>query len=321
MFSILFIYFCSIDCATTFQNTMKRNKIIVIGSSNTDMTVKTSRLPGPGETVMGGTFSMGGGGKGANQAVAVSRLGGNAEFVCKVGDDIFGRASVQRYREEGIITSHVMTSPQPSGVALIYVDDHAENCIAVAPGANYDLKPEDISSIGQSISEAAIMLLQLEIPLETVVAAAMAAREADVKVVLNPAPAQALPDGLYRDTYLIIPNETEAQALTGVQIDSPESAAEAARILQVKGAANVIITMGAKGSSVTDSGGRTEFIPAVRVQAKDTTAAGDTFCGAVCVALADGKSLTEAAGFATRASALSVQRIGAQQSIPYIREL
>lgn len=300
---------------------MKENKILVIGSSNTDMTVKTSRLPAPGETVIGGTFSMGGGGKGANQAVAVSRLGGEVELVCKVGDDMFGRDSVKRYMDEGIDTSHIMTSSEPSGVALIYVDGNAENCIAVAPGANFDFSPEDIGRLNGSISDAGILLLQLEIPLETVVAAAEKAYAAGAKVILNPAPARNLPERLYRTLYLIIPNETEACLLTGVQIKDRESAMKAARILQDKGVKNVIITMGSCGASVTDHTGNTVFVDAIHVDAVDTTAAGDTFCGGVCVALSEGKTLTEAAEFATRAASLTVQKIGAQESIPYRNNL
>lgn len=192
-------------------------KIVVIGSSNTDMTVMTDRLPVPGETVLGGRFSMGPGGKGANQAVAAKRLGGDVSFICKVGNDLFGENAVKHYRNEGLDVSGVMYSDCPSGVALITVDENAENCIVVASGANNDITVEDIEAHKEEIRSASIVLLQLEIPVPAVVRAAELAHEAGAYVVLNPAPACALPDELYRYLSLITPNQTEIALMTGIE--------------------------------------------------------------------------------------------------------
>ena len=298
---------------------MKTGKILVIGSSNTDMTIKSERLPAPGETILGGKFLMGAGGKGANQAVAAKRLGGDVTFVCKVGRDIFGDNAIKGYEKEGIDTSHILRSDAPSGVALILVDAKAENSIAVAPGANGDLTPEDIRNLRGVIAEASYLILQLEVPVETVLEAARIAHEAGVYVILNPAPACPLPEELFKYLSLITPNQTETALMTGVETDG-SSLDKAVDALRAKGVKDVIITLGSRGSLVC-TGGRNEFVPACKVKAVDTTAAGDTFCGALCVALSEGKSLTEAAAFATRASALAVQKMGAQDSIPYRKDI
>ena len=299
---------------------MERKKILVLGSSNTDMTVKCGHLPAPGETVLGGTFLTGAGGKGANQAVAAARLGGNVEFICKVGCDAFGDSAVEGYRKEGIDTSHILRSDLPSGVALILVDKEAENCIAVAPGANADLTVEDIESLSDEIRSADILLVQLEIPVESVLRAVQIAREAGVYVILNPAPACKVPEEIYPCLSLIVPNQTEISAMTGIQVKDSFSAREAVRALLGKGVANVILTMGSEGSTVYSKGQFTH-ISAVKVNAVDTTAAGDTFCGALAVGLSEKLSLEKSAGFATRASALTVQKMGAQSSIPYRKEI
>lgn len=194
-------------------------KILVIGSSNTDMVVRADRLPRPGETVLGGTFFMNPGGKGANQAVAAARLGGQVAFVCKTGDDLFGSEARRLFREEGIDTSHLLTDPSaPSGVALITVDRQAENCIVVAPGANANLTPDDLRRAASAFEQADIVLLQLEIPMETVEQAALTACATGKRVVLNPAPATAIPARLLAALDLITPNETEAEAITGIRI-------------------------------------------------------------------------------------------------------
>lgn len=299
---------------------MENKKILVIGSSNTDMTVITDRLPVPGETVLGGRFAMGPGGKGANQAVAAQRLGGNTSFICKVGKDIFGENAVRHYRNEGLDTTGVMISEQPSGVALISVDKKAENCIVVASGANADITEADIEANRKAIEEASILLLQLEIPVEAVVKATKIGHEAGVYVILNPAPACDLPEEIYRYLSLIIPNQTEIALMTGIEARDEEGAAKAVEALRDKGVKDVIVTMGSKGSMVYHEGKAT-FVPSQKVNAVDTTAAGDTYCGGLCVALSEGKDIIEAARFATAASALTVQKQGAQESIPYRKDI
>jgi len=299
---------------------MENKKILVIGSSNTDMTVITDRLPVPGETVLGGRFAMGPGGKGANQAVAAQRLGGNTSFICKVGKDIFGENAVRHYRNEGLDTTGVMISEQPSGVALISVDKKAENCIVVASGANADITEADIEANRKAIEEASILLLQLEIPVEAVVKAAKIGHEAGVYVILNPAPACDLPEEIYRYLSLIIPNQTEIALMTGIEARDEEGAAKAVEALRDKGVKDVIVTMGSKGSMVYHEGKAT-FVPSQKVNAVDTTAAGDTYCGGLCVALSEDKDIIEAARFATAASALTVQKQGAQESIPYRKDI
>lgn len=293
---------------------MEKNLILVIGSSNTDMTVRSATLPKPGETVLGGDFRMGPGGKGANQAVAARLLGGEVTFVCKLGRDMFGEGASKHYESCGLDTSKILWSDKPSGVALITVDSKAENSIVVASGANADMTVTDIDSVADIIKSSGILLLQLEIPMDTVVHAAEIAYNAGVQVVLNPAPAAVLPAELLKCVSILIPNETEASAISGIDINNFETAAAAAERLKGMGVREVIITMGSRGSVVCD--GDCTFVPAVKVNAVDTTAAGDTFCGGVCVALSEGKDLLEAVKFATAASSIAVQRPGAQDSIP-----
>ena len=292
-------------------------KILVIGSSNTDMTIKSEKMPAPGETVLGGEFIMGPGGKGANQAVAARRLGGDVCFICKVGRDIFGDNAVAGYDREGIDTSHVLRSDKASGVALILVDKNAENSISVAPGANNDLTPEDIDSVADVIKASDYLILQLEIPVESVLRAAQIAHEAGVYVILNPAPACPLPAELFSYLSLITPNAGEVELMTGVTGELDDKVAA----LRKMGVSDVIITLGSRGSYVAPEGREAELVPALKVNAVDTTAAGDTFCGALCVALSEGKDLAEAARFATKASSLTVQKMGAQSSIPYRKDL
>lgn len=291
-------------------------KIIVIGSSNTDMVVRVDHLPVPGETITGGTFLMNQGGKGANQAIAVKRLGGHLIWVTGIGDDIFGQQSMQAFKEEGIDVSHVhLYVGSMSGVALINVDAHAENSIAVAPGANLLLTPNDIAQSLDELADGDYLLMQLEIPLETVRYAAKLAKQKGVKVVLNPAPAAILDSDLLDGLYLITPNKSEAELLTGIKIVSEETMIQAAEVLMRKGVQNVIITLGSYGCIVATKE-QTFRCTAIPVNAVDTTAAGDTFNGALCVALAEGKNLHKAVEFAAKASAISVTRIGAQSSIP-----
>lgn len=295
---------------------MSKGNILVIGSSNTDMTIRASRLPAPGETILGGEFKMGRGGKGANQAVAAKRLGGNVTFVCKVGNDVFGNESVQAYAAEGMDISRILRSEKPSGTALIMVDDSGENCISVAPGANGDISVEDIRSIADLIRSASYLLLQLEIPVAAVVEAAHIAHEAGVCVILNPAPATKLPESIFADIDILTPNQTETAILTGISDDPDKAVARLAEL----GVGRIVMTRGSKGSAVYENG-KCTLVDACKVNAIDATAAGDTFCGALCVGLSEGLDLVEAARFATRASALTVQKMGAQESIPYRKDL
>ena len=300
---------------------MKNERIVVVGSTNTDMVVKARHLPVPGETILGGTFLMNPGGKGANQAVAAARLGGSVTFVAKVGDDVFGRQALEGFKGEGIDTHYIYTDPaQPSGVALITVDEKAENCIVVAPGANAVLNKADIDGAAAEIANAALLLVQLEVPIETVEYVVQKAVEGGVKVILNPAPACALPEGLFKNLYMLTPNETEAALLSGIEVSDLESAKKAAQALHGKGVEIVIVTMGSDGALIYQNG-VFETVAAQKVKAVDTTAAGDTFNGALAVALSEGLSVVEAVKFASKAAAISVTRMGAQSSTPYREEI
>lgn len=294
-------------------------RILVIGSSNTDMVIKTKEFPQPGQTVLGQTFLMNPGGKGANQAVAASRLGADVSFVAKVGKDIFGKEALEGFKKEGLNIDNILqTSDFPSGVASIIVNENGENQIVVASGANMDLKSSDLSdSIFEDID---LVLLQLEIPLDTIQYIVKKCKKLEIKVILNPAPAVKLDDSLLSGIYLITPNETETQLLTGILPDSPETMKEAALFFRNKGIENVIITLGKNGVYLFNNE-FSEIIPAVAVTPVDTTAAGDIFNGAVVTALAEGKNWTDACKFACKASAISVTRMGAQSSAPYQYEL
>lgn len=300
---------------------MKQRRILVVGSSNTDMVIQTDHLPVPGETILGGTFFMNPGGKGANQAVAIARLDGKVTFICKIGKDVFGYQSKQLFEDEGIDVSHIFfDAEQPSGIAMITVDNKAENCITVASGANMNLTPDDLASAQSAINEAEIILLQLEIPMNTVEYVARTAKKQNKKVILNPAPAQPLSEELLKSLYLITPNETEAELITGQKITDVETAIKAASLIRAKGVENVIITMGSQGALVY-TGSICELVPAYKVKAIDTTAAGDIFNGALVVAIAEGHGWIEAARFACKASAIAVTRAGAQSSAPYKKEV
>lgn len=270
----------------------------------------------PGETVIGGTFLMNAGGKGANQAIAAARSGVSTTFVTKVGNDMFGKQSFALFEKEGINVDYIsFDEKEASGVALITVDEHAENCIVVAPGANGNLNQEDIARAKEEIESSEYLLMQLEIPMKSVEYAADIAYKAGVKVILNPAPAQVISSELLRKLYLITPNQVEAELLTGIKIVDLPSAAEAAKLIVARGARNVIITLGSKGSLICQ-GGEVEMVSAFKAKAVDTTAAGDTYNGALCAALAKGLSLQEAAVYASKGAAISVTRMGAQSSIP-----
>ena len=296
-------------------------RIVVIGSCNTDMVINTERLPQPGETIIGGNFFMNAGGKGANQAVAAARLGGRVSFMAKVGNDHFGSRSIEQYKSEGIEVEHILVdNDNPSGVALIMVDAKGENCIAVASGANALLRPEDIDKATDTIERGDIVLMQLETPLETVEYASRIAREKGKKVILNPAPALHLPESLLNNLYMIIANETETEYISGIKITDMDSICRAADIISSRGVENVVITLGSKGAFVKENGAYHQ-VPAIKVKAVDATAAGDTFCGALCVALAEGKDILGAVEFANRCASVTVTRLGAQSSLPYRSEI
>lgn len=296
-------------------------KIIVIGSSNVDMVVRTSHLPAPGETILGGEFFMNQGGKGANQAVAIKRLGGNLIFMAKLGNDVLGRQSVGYFKKEGIDTRYIaLDEDSASGVALISVDDHAENSIVVASGANMLLNEQDVDKMLEEMCEGDILLMQLEIPLQTVEYAARKAFGKGVKVVLNPAPARSLPKELFRHLYMVTPNRIEAEMLTGIKTANDADVEKVAEEICAMGVKNVIITLGSKGCLIREEG-VSYRIDAFKVEPVDTTAAGDTFNGALCVGLSEGMDLKQAAVMASKASSIAVTRMGAQSSIPYREEL
>jgi ribokinase len=303
------------------SNELNKGKIVVVGSINTDLVAMSKRMPAAGETVMGDTFFMNSGGKGANQAVAVARLGGDLTFVCKKGNDMFGERAINILKEEKIDTSYVFSDPDnPSGVALITVDENAENRIVVIPGANGTLSETDLKKAEKPLDEAEYLLMQMEIPMRTIEYAANVATAKGTKVILNPAPANKLSAELLSKLYLITPNETEAEIISGINVHDDESAIKAAAKITEMGVEKVVITLGSKGALIYENG-KHEIVPAHKVKAVDTTAAGDVFNGAMTVALSEGKSLTEAVRFACKASAISVQRAGAQSSVPYRHEV
>jgi ribokinase len=300
-------------------------KIFVIGSANTDMVIKSAKLPLPGETILGGSFFMNAGGKGANQAVAASRLGGMVALVAKVGNDIFGKQTIEGLQKENINTDFVFTDDTaPSGTALIMVNEEGENCIAVAPGANANLSPGDIEKV-KDIDKADILVLQLEIPMDTIAAVVKKANANHQRVIINPAPAQILDDEILKGLFLIAPNEAEASLLTGISVADEKSAAQAAEVLLNNGVQNVIITLGKKGAYFQNKELKL-LVNAPVVQALDTTAAGDTFSGALAVALTENLDQTAigwemAIQFAVEAASISVTRLGAQASVPYRNEI
>ncbi len=296
-------------------------RIVVVGSSNMDLVVKTPRIPQLGETVLGGEFVMVPGGKGANQAVAAAKLGAEVYFVARLGDDLFGQRLLANFEKEGVHTEYVTsTSGTASGVALIAVDSAGNNVIVVAPGANSRLASDDVRRAQDEIASAGAVVAQLEVPVETVECAAQMAREAGVPFILDPAPAQKLRPDLLKRVTVLTPNETEAQILTGMEVSDEVTASLAAERLLSSGVGAVIVTLGAQGFLLADGTTR-EFVPAAPVRAVDATAAGDAFTGSLAVGLAQGQSLREAAVFAGRVAALSTTRMGAQSSMPTRQEV
>ena len=295
--------------------------VVVVGSSNTDLVVKTGRFPKPGETLVGGDFFLFQGGKGANQAVAASRMGAQVSFISKVGKDLFGKQTQESLEKEGISTRLVLEDAEKaSGIALITVNEHGENTIVVAPGANASLSPYDIQAALPSLPSHDFILCQLEIPIETIIFLANYAQAEMKNLILNPAPAQALPESIYQQLFLITPNETEASLLTGIPCDSEADYPKIAQWFRDKGVQQVLLTLGEKGTYFQNS--IQEYrIPAQKVIAVDSTAAGDVFNGSLAVALAEGMPWKEAITLATHAASISVTRMGAQASAPYRTEL
>jgi ribokinase len=289
--------------------------ILVIGSSNTDMVINVPELPRPGQTIAGQDFQIFGGGKGANQAIAAKRAGAAVRFIAAIGDDDFGKSALQTFAAEGIDTSSIqILADTPSGVAMIFVDAAGENCIGVASGANARLTPEILQSQQYAFDDIAVLLMQLETPLETVAAAMQMAAARELPVILNPAPAQALSKDLLQGLYCITPNETEAELLSGIAVSDDIEAAEAMR---QQGVQNVIVTLGAKGALLCNAAG-TYFQPAETVEVVDTTAAGDTFNGVLAAMIAKGQPLQSAVKTAVHAATMSVQSAGAIASIPHL---
>jgi ribokinase len=303
---------------------MKKSKIVVVGSSNTDMTIRLGHLPVPGETEIGGDFAMAAGGKGANQAVGAARAGGSVTLIARIGNDMFGKNAIAGFKRDGINVDFVVEDRRAkSGVALIFVGKKSgENCIAVASGANSMLSAADVKRAKKAIAQADVLIMQLETPLAAAVAAAAFAAEAGVRVILNPAPAPArpLPVKLLRRVSIITPNETEAERLTGIDVKTTADAAKAADWLLAKGVQTVIVTLGGRGSLVATREAK-KLVPSFKVKPLDTTGAGDVFNGALAVALGEGKPLLEAARFANAGGAISITRRGAQPAAPSRKEI
>ncbi|TDQ79796.1 ribokinase [Sphingobacterium yanglingense] len=296
-------------------------KIVVVGSTNTDMVVKTERFPNPGETVLGGEFLMNLGGKGANQAVAAARLGADVHFITRVGDDLFGQEAIKQLRNENIDVSGIgVDRGENSGVALITIDKNAENNIVVASGANAKLSFEDDTVLKKAINSETIVLVQLEIPQRSIEQVCHHAKEVGAVVVLNPAPASMLSDFILQTIDIVTPNQQEAEALSGIAVTDVDSAKRAAMKIHSLGPRVVIITMGAAGAFLY-SAEESAFVDAYKVKAIDTTAAGDVFNGALVVGLSKGETPVRAMELASRAAAIAVTRIGAQQSAPTLSEV
>lgn len=295
--------------------------ILVAGSSNTDMVIRSERIPAAGETLIGSDFFMNPGGKGANQAVAAARLGGQVIFVARVGKDVFGKSALRHFKAEGIDTQYITEDAAlASGVALITLDRYGENTIVVGPGANAGLLPAHVDGALKRVRKKTIVLLQLEIPLQTVAHIAASAAAKSATVILNPAPAQSLSDDLLRSVSILTPNQTEARTLTGIDVHDAATAQQAGQRLLEKGVGIAMVTLGSEGVMVVTR--EEQFhIPAVKVISVDTTAAGDVFNGALATALSEKMSLKDAVTFGCRAAAISVTRLGAQASAPHRKEL
>jgi len=296
-------------------------KIVVVGSSNMDLVVKSQRIPAVGETILGGDFIMVPGGKGANQAVAAAKLGAQVYFVAKLGEDIFGAQSLNNLKKEGVNTKYVLQTPDaPSGVALIMVDEEGNNSIVVAAGANQKLSAEDVKAARADIASAGAVVAQLEVPLETIECAAELANSSKTPFILDPAPACPLRAELLSKVDVLTPNETEARILTGVEVTDEQSARAASVKLLESGVKTVILTMGSQGFLLAE-GESVQFVAGQKMEAVDSTAAGDAFAGSLAVGMAEGKTVFDAALFANYAAALSVTKMGAQPSMPTLDDV
>ncbi len=299
---------------------MKKD-IVVIGSSNVDYIMKMPRLPGVGETITDAVFMQTYGGKGANQAVGAARAGGAVHFVNCVGDDDTSRLMAEHFRKEGIGTEFVFREKGiASGTALVMIGEQGANYLSVAPGANYRLTPEHVDRAGKLISGAAIVVLQYEIPAETLKHVLDLCERQQTRVLWNFAPAREFDRSYLRKVNILAVNEIEAGMLSGITVAADESVERAAKELLKLGCGAVIITLGAKGSYLA-APDFSEWIPAYNVEAVDTTAAGDVYCGCLAAAIAEGKTLSDAARFATAAAAICVTRLGAQPSAPFRHEI
>lgn len=296
-------------------------QLVVLGSINADHILNLERFPSPGETLTGHRYQVAFGGKGANQAVAAGRSGADIAFIACVGDDDTGERVRQQLKQDRVdITPVGVVKGEATGVALIFVNGDGENVIGIHAGANGCLSPEMVQAERERIRTARALLMQLESPLESVLAAARIARNSDTLTVLNPAPARALPDELLALIDIITPNETEAEGLTGVAVKDDASAAQAAQVLHDKGIATVLITLGKRGVWLSENG-KGQRIAGFSVKAVDTIAAGDTFNGALVTAILEGKALPQAIRFAHAAAAIAVTREGAQPSVPWREEI
>jgi len=300
---------------------MHKKSIAVIGSTNVDFLIKSDKLPDFGETVTGGNFLQNFGGKGANQAVGAARACGQVTFVTCLGEDLYAEELLRSFRKDGIDTRFVFKDPSAAtGSALIMLDKDGNNYLSVASGANYKLSPRHIDQALDAIEGADMIVLQMEIPFETTAYVFEQARKLGKKVLFNLAPARPFDVSVLRHTHAFVVNEVEASMVTGLKVETDEEIVAAAEKLLAHGPSLAIITLGARGSYIASAEYR-QFIPAFRVKAADTTAAGDVYCGSLAVALTEGKSLPEAVRFASAASALSVTRLGAQPSAPVRKEI
>ncbi|WP_429176056.1 ribokinase [Aeromonas salmonicida] len=292
------------------------NRLVVMGSVNADHVLRVPHFPRPGETLTGHSYQVVPGGKGANQAVAAARLGAPVSFIARIGDDAIGQQMRQGFEQDGIDVSAVeLDETLPTGIAIIYVSDEGENSIGISAEANGALSPAMVKRHEAMIADAHTLLLQLEVPLESVFEATKLARSHGTRVVLNPAPARPLPAELLALVDLITPNQTEAELLTGVKVSDEASAAQAAARFHQMGISDVMITLGSQGVYCSNAR-QQQLIPGFRVEAVDTTAAGDTFNGALLAAELAGADFNAAVRFAHGAAALSVTKFGAQNSIP-----
>lgn len=294
--------------------------ICVIGSLNMDLVVNVDTMPKPGQTLLGGNFKEVPGGKGANQAVAMARLGGNVSMIGKVGNDGFGKTLVEALKSDNVNTDYIHTADSSTGVAFITVDKNAQNSIVVAPGANFEVNKEDVDKNIDCIKNSDIIVIQLETPLETVKYALQVAKYLNKYTILNPAPALKLDDEIISNVDLLTPNETELEIISEIKIENEDDINKAAKSMIAKGVKELIVTLGSKGSLYINEE-KSFFKPAYKVEAIDTTAAGDSFTGALAVALSNNKTMEEAMDFASKVGALSVMKEGAQSSLPVLEDV